>query len=47
VTADQILVCCGEGLLGIRQLQLEGKKRMRTKEFLLGRALPAGMKLGQ
>jgi len=46
VTKDEILVACGEGILAIRQLQLEGKKRMQTKEFLLGKSVPKGTKLG-
>lgn len=46
VIKDEIVVVCGEGLLGIRQLQLAGKKRMQTKEFLLGRSLTKGICLG-
>lgn len=43
VAKDEIVVVCEEGLLCIRQLQLEGKKRMTTREFLLGRSLKAGI----
>lgn len=46
VTKDEIVVVCGEGLLVIKELQLEGKKRMTTKEFLLGRTMEIGTVLG-
>ena len=36
VTKDTIKVACGEGLLCMKSLQLEGKKRMSTHDFLLG-----------
>ena len=36
VTKDAIKVACGEGVLEIYSLQLEGKKRMSTRDFLLG-----------
>lgn len=36
VTKDTIKVACGEGLLCIKSLQLEGKKRMSAHDFLLG-----------
>ncbi len=36
VTKDTIKVACSEGLLCIMSLQLEGKKRMSTHDFLLG-----------
>lgn len=36
VTKDTIKVACGEGCLCIKSLQLEGKKRMSTHDFLLG-----------
>lgn len=36
VTKNTIKVACGEGLLCIMSLQLEGKKRMSTHDFLLG-----------
>lgn len=42
VTKEDIYVVCGKGLLNIRQLQLEGKKRMNTKDFLLGNSLSKG-----
>ncbi len=36
VTKDAIKVACGKGMLEIYSLQLEGKKRMSTHDFLLG-----------
>ncbi len=36
VTQDAVYVNTGDGLLQIRELQLEGKKRMMTEQFLLG-----------
>lgn len=45
VTKDYFDVACGEGALRIRELQLEGKKRMDTKTFLLGNQVEIGMKL--
>lgn len=46
VNKDSIDVATGKGLLRILELQLEGKKRMDTKSFLLGNAWKAGMHLG-
>lgn len=43
VTKEDIYVVCAKGILNIRQLQLEGKKRMNTKEFLLGHSLSKGI----
>ncbi len=36
VTQDAVYVNTGEGLLQIKELQLEGKKRMTAEKFLLG-----------
>jgi len=47
VTKDTIEVACGKGILKICELQLEGKKRMDTKTFLLGNPWKAGMRFGQ
>lgn len=47
VTKDSILVGCGESSIKINELQLEGKKRMDTKSFLLGNQWKSGMKLGR
>jgi len=44
--ADGVVVACGEGALHIGQLQLPGKKMLSAADFLRGRALPAGKRLG-
>jgi methionyl-tRNA formyltransferase len=44
VAKDYFDVACGEGTLRVLELQLEGKKRMDTKSFLLGNQLKAGMR---
>ncbi len=46
VSKDAFVVKTGEGLLKVSELQLEGKKRMSVKDFLLGYKLSAGQKLG-
>lgn len=46
VTKNEIKVCTGKGLLCITSLQLEGKKRMSTHDFLLGVKVAAGEMLG-
>lgn len=46
VTKEVIKVQTGQGLLVVKSLQLEGKKRMETKAFLLGYPVEAGMKFG-
>ena len=47
VNKDSFDVACGEGVLRILELQLEGKKRMDTKSFLLGNQWKPGMLLGK
>ncbi|MCR5557486.1 MAG: methionyl-tRNA formyltransferase [Butyrivibrio sp.] len=47
VSKDSFTVKCGEGFLKILELQLEGKKRMAVKNFLLGYKLCVGTKLGK
>ncbi len=42
VTKDALQVACGEGVLSITELQVEGKKRMSAHEFLLGAGIRAG-----
>ena len=42
VTKNDIKVACGEGAIGILELQLEGKKRMSAHDFLLGVKVQAG-----
>ena len=46
VTKEEITVACGCDFLVLKELQLEGKKRMTTKEFLLGRSMEIGTVLG-
>jgi len=47
VAKDSFDVATGEGALRIYELQLEGKKRMSTHDFLLGVKLQPGEKLGE
>ena len=47
VTKDSLLIQTGDGLLAIRELQLEGRKRMETEAFLRGFAVVPGTVLGQ
>lgn len=47
VTKDYFSVACGKGILKVCELQLEGKKRMDTKSFLLGNQWKTGMCLGE
>lgn len=46
VNKDSIAVMTGEGVLVIKELQLEGKKRMPTESFLRGYTISLGTKLG-
>ncbi|MBO5165132.1 MAG: methionyl-tRNA formyltransferase [Lachnospiraceae bacterium] len=46
VEKNRFAVACGNGALWITSLQLEGKKRMSTHDFLLGNAMEKGMVLG-
>lgn len=46
ITRDMICISTGKGLLCISELQLEGKKRMSTEEFLRGYKVAVGMLLG-
>lgn len=39
-------VQCGEGALKVNEVQLEGKKRMKTEDFLRGYKLKPGQRLG-
>ncbi len=45
VEKDSLLVATGDGCIRILELQLEGKKRMRVKDFLLGYRITPGMVL--
>ena len=42
-----ILVAAGEGAMLLREVQLEGKRRMPARDFLLGNPVPAGTILGE
>ena len=46
VAKDAVYVACGQGLLKINELQLQGKKRMDTAAFLRGYRLEEGTVLG-
>ena len=46
ITKEMIVVKTKENALGIKSLQLEGKKRMLVSEFLRGYALTTGQNLG-
>ena len=48
VTGDSVQVVCGGGtLLGLDELQLEGKRRMSAAEFLRGHRIRSGERLGE
>ena len=46
VSRESFTVACSQGALQILSLQLEGKKRVLTREFLLGYQVEPGMILG-
>lgn len=46
ITKDSFKVATSKGALVIKELQLEGKKRMKTSDFLRGYNLELGTKLG-
>lgn len=46
VEKDAFYVACGQGALRILEVQLEGKKRMSTHDFLLGVKVKSGEVLG-
>ncbi len=43
---EGLLIATGQGLLLIRELQLEGRKRMPVADFLRGHRLESGIRLG-
>ena len=47
VEKDAFYVRTGKGLLKVTEVQLEGKKRMKVKDFLLGYPLTEGILLGE
>ena len=44
--AEGVWIACGEGALVAGELQLPGKKRLSAADFLRGRELPVGTRLG-
>lgn len=46
VTKDAVIIQTGDGLLAVKELQLEGRKRMETDAFLRGFQMEAGTVLG-
>lgn len=44
--ANGILVAAADGGLLLRELQLEGKRRMSARDFLLGNPIPEGTRIG-
>lgn len=46
-TKDSFTVVCREDVLVVKEIQLEGKKRMSVKEFLLGSQMEIGEQLGK
>lgn len=41
-TSEKIIVSCGVGAIDIRELQMEGKRRMNAKDFICGHKLKIG-----
>ncbi len=46
IDKNTVFVKCGKGALAVKELQLEGKKRMSAHDFLLGVKLNEGDRLG-
>lgn len=46
IDSSNLVVACGENALAITELQRAGGKRLNTAEFLRGRPLPRGARLG-
>lgn len=47
ITKDELCIATGEGSLSVLEVQLEGKKRMATADFLRGVMLAEGEMLGE
>ena len=47
IKTDPLTIACGEGAVVIEELQLEGKKRMDAKTFLIGHPMKKGDMLGE
>jgi len=45
ISLNPFVVACSDGTVEILELQLEGKKRMNSKDFLMGHRLNAGDRL--
>lgn len=43
---DRLFISCGQGVLELLEVQLEGRRRMNARDFLQGRAVEVGMVLG-
>ena len=43
---DGLLIACGQGAIGVGELQLPGRKRMPARALLAGRPIPLGSRLG-
>ena len=41
-----LLIQCGKGVLALKEVQIEGKKRMTIEEFLRGKKIETGMFFG-
>lgn len=41
-----LVIQCGEGALALKEVQIEGKKRMTIEEFLRGKKIETGSRLG-
>ena len=46
VTSDAVYVQTGDGVLKLNEVQMQGKKRMAVKAFLLGHKIENGTVLG-
>jgi len=46
VTRDAIEVLTGDGVIAVTELQPEGRRPMNTRDFVAGRPVRPGMKLG-
>jgi methionyl-tRNA formyltransferase len=44
---NKLFVCCNDGLMEIKELQIEGKNRMHAEEFLRGHKLQSGDVFGK
>lgn len=47
IATDPLTIACGEGAVVIEELQLEGKKRMDAKSFLIGHPMKDKEKIGE